>query len=201
LDALMGTPAPEPKPEAPKPAAAATPPTTSTPATNTRREEKTDDQAPWDKDDILDAASRVTRALTRTEDSGGDKDKSKSTPPSTSPSGSTSGSRLNDAAAAARGEGQSASPPPARQQSADLYDPEFDPLGLGPRWEVPWEWPTLVVALVSVEGSFFVAGALAPAIVYTSVREPDEIPMDDAELFAKEGCQCVFSGQLCGRFL
>lgn len=31
------------------------------------------------------------------------------------------------------------------------YDPEFDPLGLGPRWDVPWSWPTLLVALCFVE--------------------------------------------------
>eukprot|EP00227_Mantoniella_beaufortii_P000430 CAMPEP_0197608302 /NCGR_PEP_ID=MMETSP1326-20131121/48825_1 /TAXON_ID=1155430 /ORGANISM="Genus nov. species nov., Strain RCC2288" /LENGTH=246 /DNA_ID=CAMNT_0043176483 /DNA_START=16 /DNA_END=752 /DNA_ORIENTATION=- len=71
------------------------------------------------------------------------------------------------------------------------YDPEFDPLGLGPRWEVPWSWPTLVATLFAVEASFFLAGAIAPAVVYTAVREPGEIPMDDPELFAKD-MQAVF---------
>ena len=45
------------------------------------------------------------------------------------------------------------------------YDPDFDPLGLGPRWEVPWGAPTLISTLIAVEASFYLAGALAPAIV------------------------------------
>ena len=50
------------------------------------------------------------------------------------------------------------------------YDPDFDPLGLGPRWEVPWGAPTLVATLVAVEASFYLAGALAPAVVYSGAR-------------------------------
>lgn len=80
---------------------------------------------------------------------------------------------------------------PGRPPAADQYDPDFDPLGLGPRWSVPWSWPTLVGALVSVEASFFLAGALAPAVVYTSVREPEEIPVDDPTRFAQD-MQTVF---------
>ena len=66
------------------------------------------------------------------------------------------------------------------------YDPDFDPLGLGPRWEVPWGAPTLVATLVAVEASFYLAGALAPAVVYSGARSPDEIPFDDQEAFAKD---------------
>jgi hypothetical protein len=49
----------------------------------------------------------------------------------------------------------------------------------------------MVIALCSVEASFFLAGAIAPALVYTSVREPEEIPMDDPTMFAKD-VQMVF---------
>ena len=55
------------------------------------------------------------------------------------------------------------------------YDPEFDPLGLGPRWEVPWGATTLIATLVAVEASFYLAGAIAPAIVYSGARNPDEV--------------------------
>ena len=41
------------------------------------------------------------------------------------------------------------------------------------------------------QGSFYLAGALAPAIVYTDVRDPEEIPFDDPTLFAKD-MQAVF---------
>ena len=68
----------------------------------------------------------------------------------------------------------------------EQYDPDFDPLGLGPRWEVPWGAPTLIATLVAVEASFYVAGALAPAVVYSGARSPDEIPFDDQEAFAKD---------------
>ena len=66
------------------------------------------------------------------------------------------------------------------------YDPDFDPLGLGPRWEVPWGAPTLIATLIAVEASFYLAGALAPAIVYSGARSSDEIPFDDQEAFAKD---------------
>ena len=66
------------------------------------------------------------------------------------------------------------------------YDPDFDPLGLGPRWEVPWGAPTLISTLIAVEASFYLAGALAPAIVYSGARSSDEIPFDDQEAFAKD---------------
>ena len=78
------------------------------------------------------------------------------------------------------------STPSRRPDPLDAYDPEFDPLGLGPRWDVPWSWPTLLLTLVTVEASFYFAGALAPAIVYSSVREPDEIPLDDPAAFARD---------------
>ena len=68
----------------------------------------------------------------------------------------------------------------------EQYDPDFDPLGLGPRWEVPWGAPTLIATLVAVEASFYVAGAPAPAVVYSGARSPDEIPFDDQEAFAKD---------------
>ena len=57
------------------------------------------------------------------------------------------------------------------------YDPEFDPLGLGPRWEVPWGATTLIATLVAVEASFYLAGAIAPAIVYSGARNPDEVSL------------------------
>ena len=83
------------------------------------------------------------------------------------------------------------STPSRRSDPLDAYDPEFDPLGLGPRWDVPWSWPTLALTLVAVEASFYFAGALAPAIVYSSVREPDEMPLDDPAAFARD-VQFVF---------
>ena len=57
------------------------------------------------------------------------------------------------------------------------YDPEFAPLGLGPRWEVPWGATTLIATLVAVEASFYLAGAIAPAIVYSGARNPDEVSL------------------------
>ena len=83
------------------------------------------------------------------------------------------------------------STPSRRSDPLDAYDPEFDPLGLGPRWDVPWSWPTLALTLIAVEASFYFAGALAPAIVYSSVREPDEMPLDDPAAFARD-VQFVF---------
>ena len=83
------------------------------------------------------------------------------------------------------------STPSRRSDPLDAYDPEFDPLGLGPRWDVPWSWPTLALTLVAVEASFYFAGALAPAIVYSSVREPGEMPLDDPAAFARD-MQFVF---------
>ena len=47
------------------------------------------------------------------------------------------------------------------------------------------------LTLVAVEASFYFAGALAPAIVYSSVREPDEMPLDDPAAFARD-VQFVF---------
>ena len=66
-----------------------------------------------------------------------------------------------------------------RRYTAEPYDPEFDPLGLGPRWEVPWGAPTLLLGLFGVESCFFAAGAIAPAVIYSNVRDPDEIPFND----------------------
>jgi|EP00982_Pelagococcus_subviridis_P007076 hypothetical protein len=36
------------------------------------------------------------------------------------------------------------------------YDPDFDPLGLGPRWDVPWGWPTTLGTLFLVDAMFYV---------------------------------------------
>jgi len=66
------------------------------------------------------------------------------------------------------------------------YDPEKDLLGLGPRWVVPWGIGTTFFTLLAVELGFFFSGALAPAIVYSAVRAPEEIPIDTPELFAKD---------------
>ena len=73
----------------------------------------------------------------------------------------------------------------------EKYDPEKDPLGLGPQWVVPWGAPTTLFALLAVESGFFLAGALAPAIVYANVRAAEEIPIDNPELFARD-LQAVF---------
>ena len=73
----------------------------------------------------------------------------------------------------------------------EKYDPEKDPLGLGPQWVVPWGAPTTLFALLAVESGFFFAGALAPAIVYANVRAAEEIPIDNPELFARD-LQAVF---------
>lgn len=73
----------------------------------------------------------------------------------------------------------------------EKYDPEKDPLGLGPQWVVPWGAPTTLFALLAVESGFFFAGALAPAIVYSNVRAAEEIPIDNPELFARD-LQAVF---------
>ena len=73
----------------------------------------------------------------------------------------------------------------------EKYDPEKDPLGLGPQWVVPWGAPTTLFALLAVESGFYFAGALAPAIVYSNVRAAEEIPIDNPELFAKD-LQAVF---------
>ena len=67
-----------------------------------------------------------------------------------------------------------------------MYDPEFDPLSLGPRWVVPWGGPTVLLTLLAVESGFYFAGALAPAIVYSNTRAPGEIPLDDPDAFAKD---------------
>ena len=68
----------------------------------------------------------------------------------------------------------------------EMYDPEFDPLSLGPRWVVPWGGPTVLLTLLAVESGFYFAGALAPAIVYSNTRAPGEIPLDDPDAFAKD---------------
>ena len=89
-----------------------------------------------------------------------------------------------DRDASARGDERQSSP-------IEKYDPEKDPLGLGPQWVVPWGAPTIFFALLAVESGFFFAGALAPAIVYSGRRAADEIPIDNPELFAKD-LQAVF---------
>lgn len=89
-----------------------------------------------------------------------------------------------DRDASARGDERQSSP-------IEKYDPEKDPLGLGPQWVVPWGAPTIFFALLAVESGFFFAGALAPAIVYSDTRAADEIPIDNPELFAKD-LQAVF---------
>ena len=89
-----------------------------------------------------------------------------------------------DRDASARGDERQSSP-------IEKYDPEKDPLGLGPQWVVPWGAPTIFFALLAVESGFFFAGALAPAIVYSGTRAADEIPIDNPELFAKD-LQAVF---------
>ena len=89
-----------------------------------------------------------------------------------------------DGDASARGDERQSSP-------IEKYDPEKDPLGLGPQWVVPWGAPTIFFALLAVESGFFFAGALAPAIVYSGTRAADEIPIDNPELFAKD-LQAVF---------
>ena len=68
----------------------------------------------------------------------------------------------------------------------EMYDPEFDPLGLGPQWVVPWGGLTMFLTLLAVESGFYFAGALAPAIVYSNVRDAEEIPLDNPESFAKD---------------
>ena len=89
-----------------------------------------------------------------------------------------------DRDASARGDERQSSP-------IEKYDPEKDPLGLGPQWVVPWGAPTIFFALLAVESGFYFAGALAPAIVYSGTRAADEIPIDNPELFAKD-LQAVF---------
>ena len=89
-----------------------------------------------------------------------------------------------DRDASARGDERQSSP-------IEKYDPEKDPLGLGPQWVVPWGAPTIFFALLAVESGFYFAGALAPAIVYSGMRAADEIPIDNPELFAKD-LQAVF---------
>ncbi len=79
----------------------------------------------------------------------------------------------------------------ASSSPIEAYDPEKDPLGLGPQWVVPWGAPTTLFALLAVESGFFFAGALAPAIVYSNARAAEEIPIDNPELFAKD-LQAVF---------
>ena len=56
---------------------------------------------------------------------------------------------------------------------------------------MPWSWPTLVATMLAVESSFYFAGALAPAVVYSANRAPDEIPLDDQLAFARD-MQAVF---------
>ena len=45
--------------------------------------------------------------------------------------------------------------------------------------------------MLAVESSFYFAGALAPAVVYSANRAPDEIPLDDQLAFARD-MQAVF---------
>lgn len=96
-----------------------------------------------------------------------------------------------DMDASARGDKRESSPDASLLSPIEKYDPEKDPLGLGPQWVVPWGAPTIFFALLAVESGFFFAGALAPAIVYSGTRAADEIPIDNPELFAKD-LQAVF---------
>ena len=93
--------------------------------------------------------------------------------------------------ASARGDKRESSPDASLLSPIEKYDPEKDPLGLGPQWVVPWGAPTIFFALLAVESGFYFAGALAPAIVYSGTRAADEIPIDNPELFAKD-LQAVF---------
>ena len=89
------------------------------------------------------------------------------------------------------GKGKAAAADETGSRAIDAYDPSSDPLGLGPGWDVPWSWPTLVATMLAVESSFYFAGALAPAVVYSANRAPDEIPLDDQLAFARD-MQAVF---------
>jgi hypothetical protein len=73
---------------------------------------------------------------------------------------------------------------PKPSQYADRADPldgfevADDWFGLGPKWDVPFGASKTFFTMLTIDATFYIAGFLAPIAVYSTLRDPSDIPTE-----------------------
>jgi len=72
-----------------------------------------------------------------------------------------------------------------RPDPLDGFEVADDWFGLGPKWDVPHGALKTFLTMISIDATFYVAGFLAPIAVYSTLRDPSEVPTE-AEALTKD---------------